>query len=288
MAPRLVEKYDIEQVEEGRHGAYYHQQQQQQQDGEWSSFSDILPALNFDAYYGANRRPPSPRPSKLDFEMFKTRRETRHRRTDSRNRSLWHRASRRLLSAAESSFGKQKQQSKQQQLAPEPRVRSSRKHNSLMMDDSSSSSSSPTPTPQQQQQHWQHHQQQLAQRRHQTWYYSSNHVLVNKERLAHGLSPMMRSIVLDDKARAIAQWAAEGKELKDAINDKDARTFSSGNVLVGGSIREIHGQMLVRETCQRERGNLLNPEYREFGMGTYKEPESGLLYMCQLFGTGRQ
>jgi hypothetical protein len=99
---------------------------------------------------------------------------------------------------------------------------------------------------------------------------------------------MMRSVLLDDKARQVAQWAAQGKDLQDAINDEDAQTFVSGNVLVGGSIREIHGQTLVRPACRRERNNLLNPEYSEFGMGTYKEPESGLLYMCQLFAGGQQ
>ncbi len=97
----------------------------------------------------------------------------------------------------------------------------------------------------------------------------------------------MRCVALDAKARQVAEWAASGKDLRDMIPDEDAKTFASGNVVVGDSIRAIHGQMLVRDTCQRERKNLLNPEYREFGMGTYKDPKSEVLFLCQLFSTGQ-
>jgi uncharacterized protein YkwD len=270
MAPRSLDDTNFDIEEEGPHGNYY-QQQHDDQTGlyqEQQPQEDGQQPFNFDAYYGANHSPPSLRQDRTDIAMFKSRRDMRHRRTDSRNRSLWHRASRRLMSSLAASSAESPQ------VAPEPRAEPSRKHSSLMVSS-------------QKNQQQQNQPEQAQTRRHQTWYYSSNHVLVNRERLAHGLPPMMRSVLLDQKSRQVAQWAAEGKDLKDAIDDKDAQTFVSGNVLVGGSIREIHCQTLVREACQRERNNLLNPEYREFGMGTYKDPESGLLYMCQLFGAGQ-
>lgn len=205
--------------------------------------------------------PPSRRPSSRILDIFKSRREMLHRRTTSRDRSLWHRATRRITAAPPA------EQSKD--LDGPTCAAVSRKHNSLMASES------------------QECQRQPPQRRHQTWYYSSNHVLVNRERIEHGLPPMMRSVVLDEKARHVAEWAAKGKDLRACIvEEEDARKFVSGNVLVGKSIREIHGQTLVRETCKRERNNLLNPEYREFGMGTFKDPSSGQLYLCQLFGNG--
>lgn len=123
---------------------------------------------------------------------------------------------------------------------------------------------------------------------HQTWYYSSNHVLVNRERLANGLAPLKRSVTLDEKARRVAELAATGKDLKDVIPEEETENFVSGNVLVGETIRAIHCQMLVRDKCRRERNNLFNPDFRELGMGTYKDPNTGLLYLCQLFGTGEQ
>lgn len=239
-----------------------HQSQDEQQEQEQEEQADRF-GIDFEAYYGANHCPPSARPSSSKFDMFKSRREMRHRRTTSRDRSLWHRASRRILSAEAAEL------SPQEENISSFRAEPSRKHNSL-------TASAPM--------FW--HQQQAPQRRHQTWYYSSNHVLVNRERLTHGLRPMTRSVALDEKARQVAEWAAQGKDLKDMVQEGDAQKFISGNVLVGGSIREIHGQTLIRETCKRERNNMLNPEYREFGMGTYKDPESGLLYMCQLFGNG--
>ena len=129
---------------------------------------------------------------------------------------------------------------------------------------------------------------QSPERRHQTWYYSSNHVLVNRERVSHGLPPLHRSVVLDERARQVAVWAAEGKSLRGLVSGQDAHTYLSGNVLVGSSIRTIHDQIVERSSthCQRECRNILNPDYTEFGMGTYKDPQSGRLYLCQLFGAG--
>jgi len=259
MPPRTRDDVEIVQ-EEAKQGDHSQGSVQQQDDDDTFTF-------DVDVYYGSNHSPPSPRKSNNDFDMFKSRREMRHRRTTSRDRSLWHRACRRIWAAEAAEQSSSHPQDGPSAAAP------SRKHNSLM------GSAIPQFCNQRQQQ-------QQPQKRHQTWYYSSNHVLVNRERLTQGLPPMMRSIALDEKARQVAEWAATGKDLKDMLQDEDARQFVSGNVLVGGSIREIHGQTLVRETCKRERNNLLNPEYREFGMGTYKDPKSGLLYMCQLFGTG--
>lgn len=212
-------------------------------------------SLELGADYGADPCPPLPRRNITAIDTTESGREMRQPLHSSRERSLWQRLSRRMLPS--------------ESVPPRPPAHpgSSRKQSSLKT------------FPQQEQQH--------PQRRHQTWYYSSNHVLVNRERLEHGLPPLKRSIALDEKAREVAEWAAAGNDLQDMIPDENVRTFASGNVLVGDSIREIHGQILVRDACQRERHNILNPDYTEFGMGTFKDPKSGLLFLCQLFGTGQ-
>jgi hypothetical protein len=186
-----------------------------------------------------------------------------HHRQPSTDRSLlWHGASRRFFPhrASSTSFN-------------ERPTLPSRKQCSLMIDPANQQQSPSFPP-------------QSPERRHQTWYYSSNHVLVNRERVANGLPPLHRRVTMDERARQVAAWAAQGKSLKGLISGQDSHTFCSGNVLVGSSIRAIHEQTLERTHCQRERRNLLNPDYTEFGIGTYKDSHSGQLVLCQLFGAG--
>eukprot|EP00536_Pseudo-nitzschia_multiseries_P000408 jgi/Psemu1/300033/fgenesh1_kg.5_\ len=54
-----------------------------------------------------------------------------------------------------------------------------------------------------------------------------------------------------------------------------------GNVLRGESIRSIHRSIMLQKNG-RERANVLNPYFQDFGVGTWKG-EDEQLYMCQLF-----
>jgi len=110
---------------------------------------------------------------------------------------------------------------------------------------------------------------------HSTSYFASNHVLINRERMKRGLKPYTRNIAMDDVARKSALAMAESN----GLNPLPATYV--GNVLRGESIRSIHRSTMLQKQG-RERENLLNPYFQDFGVGTAKG-EDGMLYMCQLF-----
>ena len=112
---------------------------------------------------------------------------------------------------------------------------------------------------------------------HDTWYFSSNHVLVNRERVERGIPALRRSIRLDELARDHAQKLAESEvdTMKSPI---------PGNTFRGHSIRQIHHATMSQEGQCKERENILNPDFNEFGMAT-KKGTDGLLYLVQFFDT---
>jgi len=110
--------------------------------------------------------------------------------------------------------------------------------------------------------------------RHDPWYYSSNHVLINQERVERGLSPLHRRRSLDEMARTIAKTSAEKCKVK------KIPAGYKGNITRGLTIRDIHYDMMVSGGGQRKK--ILNEKYNAFGMGTHKG-EDGFLYLVQLF-----
>jgi len=110
---------------------------------------------------------------------------------------------------------------------------------------------------------------------HSTSYFASNHVLVNRERMKRGLRPLTRNIAMDDLARKSAEAMAESNGLN------PLPTTYVGNVLRGETIRTIHRSTMLQKQG-RERANILNPYFQDFGVGTCKGSD-GQLYMCQLF-----
>lgn len=110
---------------------------------------------------------------------------------------------------------------------------------------------------------------------HSTSYFASNHVLINRERMKRGLRPLHRNIAMDELARKSAMAMASSNGLNPLA------TTYVGNVCRGESIRSIHRSIMLSK-LGRERQNLLNPYFQDFGVGTCKG-EDGQLYMCQLF-----
>jgi len=110
---------------------------------------------------------------------------------------------------------------------------------------------------------------------HSTSYFASNHVLVNRERMKRGLRPLTRNVPMDQLARKCAETMAESSGLQ------ALPTTYVGNVLRGENIRAIHRSTMLQKQG-RERANILNPYFQDFGVGTCKG-EDGMLYMCQLF-----
>jgi uncharacterized protein YkwD len=108
-----------------------------------------------------------------------------------------------------------------------------------------------------------------------TSYFASNHILVNRERMKRGLRPLNRNRAMDDLAREHAAKMASSS------GKAPLATTFVGNVLRGASIRAIHRATMI-ERDGRERYNILNPYFQEFGVGTAKGHD-GMLYMCQLF-----
>jgi hypothetical protein len=120
---------------------------------------------------------------------------------------------------------------------------------------------------------------------HDTWYYSSNHVLVNRERMMREIRPLMRSIALDEMARTIATMSATNCPPQPQEPDTTMiPKHYHGHVLVGESIRSIHQHTLLHDPQARDK--LLDVDYREFGMATCKGRD-GRLHLCQLFDRTR-
>ena len=119
-----------------------------------------------------------------------------------------------------------------------------------------------------------------------TWYYSSNHVLVNRERVLKGLPKLSRSIDLDTLATQHAQDMADNKTLYHSVSSVDElkRKLHSQrtgeNIQRGSSIRQMHSNMMT--SGQKSKQNILSKKFGEFGMGTAKGHD-GKLYMVQLF-----
>ena len=93
--------------------------------------------------------------------------------------------------------------------------------------------------------------------------------------MKRGLKPLSRNIAMDDLARKSAESMAASNGLN------PLQTTYVGNVLRGESIRAIHRSTMLQKQG-RERYNLLNPYFEDFGVGTCKG-DDGMLYMCQLF-----
>lgn len=110
---------------------------------------------------------------------------------------------------------------------------------------------------------------------HSTSYFASNHVLVNRERMKRGLRPLTRNIAMDTLARESAEAMAK------STGTAPLRTTYVGNVLRGESIRAVHRAVMLNKQG-RERANMLNPYFQDFGVGTAKGKD-GMLYVCQLF-----
>ena len=110
---------------------------------------------------------------------------------------------------------------------------------------------------------------------HSTSYFASNHVLINRERMKRGLRPLTRNVAMDELARKSAEAMAASCGLN------ALPTTYVGNVLRGETIRSIHRSTMLQKNG-RERQNILNPYFQDFGVGTNKG-DDGMLYMCQLF-----
>jgi uncharacterized protein YkwD len=108
--------------------------------------------------------------------------------------------------------------------------------------------------------------------------FSSNHILVNRERIHRGKDPLIRCRHLDGIAKKHAEEMAEACALRE--NPISSVTMAE-NVLRGPSIRVIH-QMIMVGVSDRERDNILSDRFARFGMGT-ATGDDGMIYMSQVF-----
>ncbi|KAG7352309.1 hypothetical protein IV203_008357 [Nitzschia inconspicua] len=120
-----------------------------------------------------------------------------------------------------------------------------------------------------------------SERPHDTWYYSSNHVLINRERMMRGIAPLMRTTAFDEVARKIAIAAAKKVEPRDVSTNQMFRQLKcDGTILQGPSIRAIHNRIMT--TSSKGRDRILQESYQQFGIGTYKNAD-GVLFVVQIF-----
>lgn len=108
--------------------------------------------------------------------------------------------------------------------------------------------------------------------------FSSNHILVNKERIRHGRDPLVRCRHLDGIAKKHAQEMAEAQKL---LEHPICSATMAENVQRGSSVRIIH-QLMMMGVCDHEKENVLSERFSRFGMGT-STGEDGMIYMSQVF-----
>lgn len=117
---------------------------------------------------------------------------------------------------------------------------------------------------------------------HDTWYFSSNHVLVNRERMMRGIAPLMRNTKLDGFARMVAQGAADRGQATDVddLREEANDLKVDGTILKGESIKSIH-QEVMKTNC-KSRDRILKKSFQQFGVATCKR-DDGLLVLVQIF-----
>jgi uncharacterized protein YkwD len=122
----------------------------------------------------------------------------------------------------------------------------------------------------------------------QTGHYSSNHVMVNQERIKRNAAPLIRMRELDELARVQAQAMAKRgslfhamspQQVRESLQDRPCRRLGE-NVAKGKTIREMH-QSMMETTSQKN--NIMDRRFTHMGMGTAAHAADGDLYMCQLF-----
>jgi hypothetical protein len=114
----------------------------------------------------------------------------------------------------------------------------------------------------------------------------SIHVLVNRERIAHGIPPMYRSSFLDDLARQQAATLAAAGRLEPSPRTRLAAQLQSQavaeNVCRGATVQDMHCQCMI--LLPQHGLRILSPRYNEMGMGTATSPDdNNTLYMVQYF-----
>jgi uncharacterized protein YkwD len=118
-----------------------------------------------------------------------------------------------------------------------------------------------------------------------TWYYSSNHMLVNQERIKRAIAPLVRMRELDEIARKnVDAMARENRAFHSNPNflkirfQRPARRLGE-NVAKGSSIRAIHKAMMATRS---DSNNIADRRYTHMGMATAKASD-GELFICQIF-----
>ncbi|KAL7556687.1 hypothetical protein ACA910_009654 [Epithemia clementina (nom. ined.)] len=118
-----------------------------------------------------------------------------------------------------------------------------------------------------------------------TWYFSSNHILVNQERVQRTIAPLIRMTGLDEIARLHAEDMAQAgdvyyldlEQLRRALENVNCHRLGV-NVQRGTSIRDIHDVMMH---AQSNKNNILDRRFTHMGMGTAVSHD-GRLYLCQI------
>lgn len=99
------------------------------------------------------------------------------------------------------------------------------------------------------------------------------HWIVNQERIARGMVPFERSVLLDQMAKSMANELANGRP--------PTPSQFHGNVGKGDSLKNIHATIMA-DRSGISRKNILSTRFTEFGMALTRTRD-GAFYMVQLF-----
>ena len=123
-----------------------------------------------------------------------------------------------------------------------------------------------------------------------TTFYSSNHVMVNKERVTHSLPILKRSRILDEVARTHALRMLDNRKTIPCLDEAclsqlKLKTTSENKSIVGLNVaygRTIKDGQKLFMSAEKYRKKILNREFNRMGFATARDLK-GRLYMCQLF-----
>ena len=123
-----------------------------------------------------------------------------------------------------------------------------------------------------------------------TTFYSSNHVMINKARVAYNLPILKRSRTLDEVARTHALRMLDNRKTipfldETCLSQLKLKTTSENkstvdiNVAYGKTIKDGQKSFM---SAKKNRKKILDREFNRMGFATAQDLK-GRLYMCQLF-----
>lgn len=134
--------------------------------------------------------------------------------------------------------------------------------------------------------------------------FGSHHIMINRDRVAQNIQPLVRDKALDEIALEHAKIMASKDQMQHSsiVHTTSKVIIRTGlysvigeNVSCSKIVEKRHGKRIKKVPCMEEtykkqfstsfpdRMNIMNKDFQFFGVGTALNERSGLVYICQIF-----